>query len=128
MAEAGNYSADDPRLLFVFRHAPYGGASAREALEAVLVAGVQDRGPDVLFLDDGVWQLLAGQDGRPLGTKTHCAMLGALPLYGVERLYIDTASLTVRGVTPAALIPGVTYLDAEEVKALLADSGKILNF
>jgi tRNA 2-thiouridine synthesizing protein C len=128
MVEAGNSSADDPRLLFVFRHAPYGSASAREALEAVLAAGVHGLDPDALFLDDGVWQLLAGQDGRPLGAKTHCAMLGALPIYGVERLYVDTASLTVRGVVPATLIPAVTYLDAEEVKALLADSRKILNF
>jgi len=128
MVEAGHSSAEDPRLLFVFRHAPYGGANAREALEAVLVAGVQGWDPDVLFLDDGVWQLLAGQDGRLLSTKTHCAMLGALALYGVERLYVDTASLTVRGVTPAALIPAVTCLDAEAVKALLAKSGKMLNF
>ncbi|MGK2913256.1 MAG: DsrE family protein, partial [Porticoccaceae bacterium] len=76
-------TAGGKRILFMFRHAPYGSALAREGLEAALAAGAYGQQPSVLFLDDGVWQLLAGQNGRPLNAKTHQTMLSALPLYDV---------------------------------------------
>lgn len=128
MIVAATDTAIGKSILFVFRHPPYGGTLAREGLEAALAAGAYDQEPSVLFLDDGVWQLLPGQDGRPLGNKTHQAMLGALPLYGVEHLYVDAASLTARGIAPSALNLAVNCIDNAEVKALFMSSDLTLSF
>jgi tRNA 2-thiouridine synthesizing protein C len=121
-------TASGKQLLFVFRHAPYGSTLAREGLEAALAAGAYGQQPSVLFLDDGVWQLLADQNGQPLSAKTHQAMLGALPLYDVDHLYVDAPSLCARGIEPSTLNLAVTCLDAAGVKALLASSDVMLSF
>jgi tRNA 2-thiouridine synthesizing protein C len=75
------------RILFLLRHGPYASSHAVEALETVLVAGVFDQQVSVLFRDDGVWQLLAGQDGTAVEQRTVSRVLSALPEYDVTQLY-----------------------------------------
>lgn len=116
------------RMLFVFRHGPHGGSLGRDALEALLAAGAYDQAPAVLFLDDGVWQLLPAQQGQRIGGRNHPAMLGALPHYGIEQRYVDVESLATRGIDAATLNIEVTAIDRAAVKALLAASDVILGF
>lgn len=116
------------RMLFVFRHGPQGGSPGRDALDALLAAGAYDQAPEVLFLDDGVWQLLPAQQGQCIGGKNHQAMLAALPHYGIEQRHVDAESLAARGLETAALTIEVTPLDRTAVKALLAACDVILGF
>ena len=74
-------------LLVITRHAPWSGLAAREALDLVLAGGAFDLPVGLLFLDDGVFQLLAGQQAPTLQQKDLCANLQALPLFGVEALF-----------------------------------------
>ncbi len=116
------------KILFVMRHGPYGTALAREALEAALGTGSFGANPTVLFMDDGVWQLLASQQGAAIQQKNHFAMLSALPLYGVEKLLVERDSLDARHLTAKELPDSVTIIDSAQTSRLLADSDVILGF
>ena len=60
-------------FLFVNRKAPYGAGRAAEALEAALVAASLGQEVHLAYLDDGVFQLLAGQEPARLGRRDFTA-------------------------------------------------------
>lgn len=116
-------------LLFVCRHAPYGRGIAREGLDAILAAAAYGQDIGVLFIDDGVFQLLPDQAPGALPQKSLEANLGALPLYEVERLYVHSESLQERGLTPDDLaIEGLEALDSPGVGALFAQQKQLFSF
>jgi tRNA 2-thiouridine synthesizing protein C len=82
----------------------------------------------VLFQDDGVWQLLPRQDGKPLERRTLGAQLQALELYEVKALYADAASLAERGLAADQLALSVKVLEADGLQALLAEHDLVLRF
>ncbi|AKJ99190.1 sulfurtransferase complex subunit TusC [Pseudomonas sp. MS646] len=107
-------------LLLISRQAPWSGPSAREALDIVLAGGAFDLPIGLLFLDDGVLQLLTAQDARAVQQKDLSANLQALPLFGVEQLFVCADSAAERGVAPDTLaLDDVNVLDAAQIAALI---------
>lgn len=117
------------KLLFVCRHAPYGRGIAREGLDAILAAAVYGQDIGVLFMDDGVFQLLRDQAPEALPQKSLEANLSALPLYDVQRLYVHSDSLQERGLTLNDLaLEGLLSISSEEVGQLFSQHQQILSF
>ncbi|HAD08566.1 MAG TPA: sulfurtransferase complex subunit TusC [Porticoccaceae bacterium] len=121
-------TSPEKNILLLCRSAPYGGALARETLETALAAGAMGYSVSLLFLDEGVWQLLDNQKPIAIHTKNHQAMLGALPLYEVDKLFVERSSLTQRQLNKRDINPGVTVLDTTEIKGLFQSSDCILSF
>ncbi|QXI40387.1 sulfurtransferase complex subunit TusC [Pseudomonas xantholysinigenes] len=107
-------------LLIISRQAPWSGPSAREALDIALAGGAFDLPLGMLFLDDGVFQLAAGQHPDALQQKNLTANLQALPMFGVEELFACGHSLTRRGLDSSALELPVEVLDDTALAALIA--------
>ena len=105
-------------LLIISRQSPWSGPSAREALDIVLAGGAFDLPIGLLFLDDGVFQLATGQDARALQQKDLSANLQALPMFGVEALFVCADSACARGLSNFAL-EEAQGLAAHEVTALI---------
>lgn len=101
--------------LFIQHHAPYQGYQAQETLDALLVMAAFGQNPSVLFQGDGVWQLIANQQPKPIGRASIVAQLQALSLYDVERVYVDTLSLAQRGLTLDDLSIGAQAITAHEL-------------
>lgn len=117
------------KILFTLRHAPYGSAIAREALDALLATAVFGQDISVLFMDDGVFQLLPEQSPGELPQKTLSSSLSALPLYDVEKLYVHAPSLEARGLTMDKLVlDGLVSLNSDEVATLLSEQDHLLSF
>ncbi|MET3457056.1 MULTISPECIES: sulfurtransferase complex subunit TusC [Pseudomonas] len=107
-------------LLLISRQAPWSGPGAREALDIVLAGGAFDLPIGLLFLDDGVFQLSAGQNAKAVQQKDLSANLQALPMFGVEELFLCADSAAERGVASAALALGeVKVLNAPDIAALI---------
>lgn len=107
-------------LLIICRQAPWSGPGAREALDIVLAGGAFDLPIGLLFLDDGVFQLAARQDAKALQQKDLSANLQALPMFGVEELFVCGASTRERGLDSSALsLEEVQVLAAHEITALI---------
>jgi tRNA 2-thiouridine synthesizing protein C len=117
------------KLLFISRHAPYGSSLARDALDAVLTAAAYDQDISLLFMDDGVFQLLKQQDPEPLEQKNIAATLPALPLYDVENIYVHWESLEKRAITPADLVlDTVQIIDSRAIGELFHQQDQLLSF
>ena len=125
-----NESTDKPEdkdILLVFRHAPYGNALAREGLEAALACGAMGAKTSVLYINEGVWQLLEPQNSSAIDCKNQAAMASALPLYDVDAIWVDEDSLKQRNLTSADINAG-KIISTAQVQRLLATSKSILSF
>lgn len=117
------------KLLFVFRHPPYGQSVATEALNALLASANYGQDIGVVFLDDGVFQLLPEQAPQGLPQKPHSVQLGLLSLYDLERVYVHSDSCQERGIALDELVlGGLQPLDSEQLGQLLADQDQVLSF
>lgn len=114
------------KILFIQHKAPYASESPAEALDAALVCAAFGQPVSLLFQGDGVWQLKSHQQGQALERKTLLAQLGALPLYDIEHLYADAASLRERGLQANALGLAVQVLEADDIRALIATHDHVL--
>lgn len=115
-------------ILAICRHAPYGNALAREGLEAILACAAMDQAPEVLFINDGVFQLLE-QSPANINEKNLRKNLQALPMFGVETLYLCQHSLEARGINPESLdIPGATLKLLQNPGEFIADFDQVLSF
>lgn len=106
-------------LLIICQTAPWNGISPRETLDIALAAGAFDLPVSLLFLDDGVFQLTNNQHPKTIEQKDLCANLQALPLFGIEQLFIAKHSLVERGLATDNLILPVTVLEHDQLAPLL---------
>src|SRR5690554_2534328 len=106
-------------MLIISRQSPWGGPSAREALDIALAGGAFDLPLGMLFLDDGVFQLTQAQQPSQLQQKDLTANLQALPMFGVDSLYAARRSLEERGLDAAALTLPAEVLDDTALHALI---------
>jgi len=84
MSEAGATK----KFLYINRKAPYG---------TIYAAFEQD--VSLLFMDDGVYQLVKEMQTKGIGMKNFTATYAALGDYEVNKIYIDKDALTERGLT-----------------------------
>ncbi len=106
-------------ILVICRKGPYGSSAAREALDIALSGAVFELSVSLLLLDDGVLQLLPGQNSGLIGEKNLNAMLGALPLYDIEQVYTSLHSLALHGLEAQRLEPAPRALDNQELQTLI---------
>ncbi|MBN8486233.1 MAG: sulfurtransferase complex subunit TusC [Burkholderiales bacterium] len=116
------------KFMFVNRKAPYGTIYALESLEVVLITATFDQDVSLVFMDDGVYQLMKGQDTTGIGIKNHSKTYRALDGYDVEKLYVERASLEARGLTEDDLIVDVEVLSGDEMAGLMAEQDVIYSF
>jgi len=101
------------KFMFVNRKAPYGTIYALEALEVVLISAAFEQDVSLAFLDDGVYQLMKGQNTKEIGMKNFSPTYKALGDYEVKKLYVEQESLDERGLKPEDLME-ITYEDEDE--------------
>jgi len=139
MSENGTHK----KFMYVNRRAPYGTIYALEGLEVVLIGAAFDQDVSMAFIDDGVYQLLNGQDTKPMGgVKNFSPTYRALGDYDVKKLYVEKESLEARGLKVEDLMdltyedededyaekPSIRVVPREELAEIMAQQEVILNF
>jgi tRNA 2-thiouridine synthesizing protein C len=134
--------AQKKKFLYLNRKAPHGTIYALESLEVVLIGAAFEQDVSLAFLDDGVFQLMAGQDTAAAGMKNFSRTFKALGDYDVRKFYVERESLAERGLTVEDLMP-ITYEDENEdyaerpsihlvgraeLAAIIADQDVVLSF
>jgi len=87
------------KFMYMNRKAPYGTIYALESLEVVLIAAAFDQDVSLVFADDGVYQLMKGQNTDDIGMKNFSPTYSALGDYDIKKIYIEKESLEERGLT-----------------------------
>jgi len=116
------------KFLYVNRKAPYGTIYALESLEVVLIAAAFDQDVSLAFLDDGVYQIVKGQNTKNIDVKNFSPTYRALEGYDIEKLYVEKESMETRGLTAADFIVDVKVLSHTEMADLMAGSDVVLTF
>ena len=124
MEEGGNVK----KLMYVNRRAPYGTVYALESLEVVLIGAAFEQDVSVAFIDDGVFELIKGQDTADSDMKNFSPTYRALEMYDVEKLYVSKQSMDERGLGEDDLIVDVEVKSAEELADLMEEQDVILSF
>lgn len=113
-------------LLIISRHPP-ARLAAREALDMALAAAAFGVPTGLLFMDDGVLQLLKGQDAQAVGQKSLAANLQALELYGVEDVLVCGQSLAARGIHTRQCLLDCRALDSAQIAQLLLHYDQVVS-
>jgi len=130
------------KFMYVNRRAPYGTVYALETLEVVLIGAAFDQDVSLAFLDDGVFQIVKGQDTTQIGMKNFSPTFRALGDYEVSKLYVEKESLEERGLAPDDLLeityededddwaekPSIRIVDRTELTKIMAAQDVILSF
>jgi len=115
------------RFMFVNRKAPYGTIYALECLEVVLISAAFDQDVSVVFMDDGVCQLIKNQDTAAIGMKNFSKTYGALDDYDVEKIYVEKESLEARGLTADDLVIPVEVMAAADLREVMAQQDVVIS-
>ncbi|MBE0429685.1 MAG: sulfurtransferase complex subunit TusC [Thermoleophilia bacterium] len=117
------------KLMIVFRTAPYGTIYSYEGLENVVMMAAYEQDLTVLFIDDGVLSLKKGMDSSAFGIKDFSPTFKALePVYDVEKIFIDKASLESRGLSLDELIIQPELIDSDQVEKLMEEQRNFMMF
>lgn len=117
------------KTLVISRQAPYGKSTSREAIDIALAAAIYDQEIAILFMDDGVFQLLKNQHSLYIDQKNTGATLPALSLYGVENIFIHKESLEARAIDTSDLVlEEFQLLDNKAIGQLLNQQDHLLSF
>ena len=133
---------DKKKFMFLNRRAPYGTIYAWESLEVVLIAAAFEQDVSLAFVDDGVFQLVTGQDTTGIGMKNFSPTYKTLGDYEVRHMYVDKASLEARGLSADDLVVVpwedweteetvdniVEVVDSDKLAELMEESDVVFSF
>ena len=118
------------KLAFLFRTAPHGNAISREGLDALLAATAfcDEEEIGVFFIDDGVLNLLDGQNPELLLQKDFIRTFKLLDLYDIEQRFICADSLDQYNLQAEQLIISAEKIDRTSLINKLNQAEKVFTF
>lgn len=134
--------SETKKFMYVNRKAPYGTIYAWESLEVVLIGAAFEQDVSLAFVDDGVYQIVKGQNTTELGIKNFSPTYSALGDYDINKIYVEKESLDARGLTVDDLLhltwedenedwaekDSIKVVSSTELKTILDESDVLLNF
>ena len=118
------------KLAFLFRTAPHGNAVSREGLDALLAATAfcDEEDIGVFFIDDGVLNLLDGQNPELLLQKDFIRTFKLLDLYDIEQRFVCANSLDQYNLQAEQLIISAEKIDRTSLINKLSQAEKVFTF
>lgn len=99
------------------------GAIANETIDMILVSGVMEQPIMVLFLQNGVYQLIRGESKhRDTATKW-----STLQILDIENLFVDEQSLIDRNIEVGKVPSNVKVVERTQLRQLLLNNDLIVN-
>ena len=118
------------KIAFLFRTAPHGNSISREGLDALLAATAfcDEEEIGVFFIDDGVLNLLDGQNPELLLQKDFIRTFKLLDLYDIEQRFVCTDSLDQYNLQTEQLIISAEKIDRTSLINKLSQAEKVFTF
>ena len=118
------------KLAFLFHTAPHGNVISREGLDALLAATAfcDEEEIGVFFIDDGVLNLLDGQNPELLLQKDFIRTFKLLDLYDIEQRFVCANSLDQYNLQAEQLIISAEKIDRTSLINKLSQAEKVFTF
>lgn len=115
-------------MVALIMHSPYGHEDVFSGLYAVLASLSKDVSVDVVFIENGAYALLKGQDSESniaypcvLGLMDSIVELGG-------RLFIHKPSAEERGITKGDIAEQIEFVNDDEVVELISKADSAITF
>ena len=115
------------KFLFIFKEAPHSSLQTKEGLDFAFSCAAFEQKVDLLFCDDGIFQLLKNQNTEMLGIKNHSLSIEAAKLYGIENCYFEEKNLHANNLDKDKLFEDAE-ITPENFWQTLKDYDFILNY
>jgi len=115
-------------ILVIQRTAPYGSSLAREGLDYVLTSAAYDQNIQMLFMGDGVFQLVKNQNSTDIQLKSQLGAMEVLPLYDIEDLYVVEEDLEERNLNKSDLGIAVKFIKRSDTHTLIEQQDHVMGF
>jgi len=116
------------KVVVLMRKAPYGSVYTAEAFRSIMGIAVFELDISVLFMDDGVYALVKGQNPAKLDMKPLGDAFPMLADVQVQELYVHDESLAERGLRPQDLVMDVKMVNGAQIAQILEGAAKVLPF
>jgi tRNA 2-thiouridine synthesizing protein C len=116
------------RVAILMRKAPYGSVYTAEGFRTIMGIAVFEMDIHVVFVDDGVYALVKGQNPAELDMKPLGDGFPGLAEFGVKDFYVHDEALAGRGLTADDLVVPVQIVNSTQIAKILEESGKVLPF
>lgn len=119
------------KLAILFTQPPFGSSISREGLDALLAASAfcDEEALAICFLNDGVFNLIAGQQPEKLLQKDHIATFKLIELYDLTECFICQESIAERGLDNAEwILNDVKKVSRNALFDVLHQADKVLTF
>ncbi|MFT6770003.1 DsrE family protein [Congregibacter sp.] len=120
-------NSEQPRPLILLQSAPYAGSLARSSLDLALSFAVFSQRPAVVFCGDAVMCLKAEQNTEAIGRKSLRKVIDSLPLYDIDRVFVDALSLEQNGLNPQDLPVFAVSLSTGELQDLIRGASHVIS-
>jgi tRNA 2-thiouridine synthesizing protein C len=124
----GTEEDDVNTVAVLMRKAPYGSVYAAEGFRTIMGIAVFEMDISVVFVDDGVYTLVKGQDPSKLDMKPLGDGFPMLTEFDVHRFCVHDESLRERGLTRENLVMDVEIVNSEQIAQILEQAGKVVPF
>lgn len=114
------------KYLMISNSGPLDGHKAKENLDMALAMGVFDLDVSMLFTGKSALCWLES-NAQLIGKKNISAQLKALPLYGIESIFMQRQDLATYQISEDDLPDFITLLDATQTSSFFASFDRILS-
>jgi tRNA 2-thiouridine synthesizing protein C len=104
----------------------FAGADFKESLDLALVCAAFEHLVNLIFTDDGVYNLLDNQQHQLLAEKDQTALLKGLNFYDIENIYVDADSLKARSITTDNLMITTGLLEPKDLNQLNLQADQVV--
>lgn len=119
------------KLAILFTQPPFGSSVSREGLDALLAASAfcDEEELAICFLNDGVFNLVAGQQPEKILQKDHIATFKLIELYDLTECFVCQESIVERGLENAEwVLNDVKKVSRNALFDVLHQADKVLTF
>ncbi len=116
------------KTLLIYRQPPYHAKGVKAGIDLAMGYAAFNMSPSLLFMHDGVWQLVPEHQGQAIEVKSVEKALSALPLYDIDDWYVDIPSLIERNLQLEDLQHAPKPLAADAFADFLAGFDQVLMF
>lgn len=112
----------------IISHSCLDGAAFKEAIDLGLVCAAFDQLVNIIFIDNGIYNLVAGQNSSIIHDKNQADIVKGLAFYDIESVIIETESLENSSLMTNDLFPSITLKSKAQIKQLNIDADNMVTF
>lgn len=119
------------KLAILFTQPPFGSATSREGLDALLAASAFCEEDEIAigFLFDGVFNLVKNQQPAQILQKDHIATFKLIELYDLSECFVSRPCLEARQISDEDLIlTEIHAVPTDTIFTLLQSAEKVMTF